>query len=202
MKLLNYRNKEWLYQIYAVEKLSLPTIAKLCGLKSHVTIWNWLKKFNIPLREIDSNIIELLKHFYLDGKISGHVIAEIFEVHQLAVYDWLRKLKIPIRTRKENRGWRGRVVNLSGYASIYQPEHPRTMGNGYVLEHRLVMEKKIGRFLHRWETVHHINGIKDDNRIENLKLLPVTEHNTMVQEVYKENKLLKQIVADFMGIRC
>ncbi len=46
-----YQNKEWLYQKYIVEKLNLSEISKLCN-KNHVTIWIWMKKFNIPRRPI------------------------------------------------------------------------------------------------------------------------------------------------------
>lgn len=58
--------------------------------------------------------------------------------------------------------------NHSGYKMISTKDHPS--GNKYIMEHRLVMEKHLGRYLDKKEVVHHINEIKTDNRIENLKL--------------------------------
>ena len=49
-------------------------------------------------------------------------------------------------------------------------EHPRAGSNGYVFEHVLVVEERLGRFLVPGETVHHLNGVRDDNRDENLEL--------------------------------
>jgi len=63
-----------------------------------------------------------------------------------------------------------------GYVMIYCPKHPSANSNGCVKEHRLIMERHLGRFLTRKEIIHHINGIKDDNRIENLQVLNQKEH--------------------------
>lgn len=71
-----------------------------------------------------------------------------------------------------NGRWNGgRFIDQDGYALVKQLAHPATRLSGYVLEHRLVMEAHIGRFLLPHEVVHHKNAIKSDNRIENLELL-------------------------------
>lgn len=71
----------------------------------------------------------------------------------------------------------GRVYNGDGYIKILKPEHPNCDNHGYVLEHRLVMEKHLGRYLEHNELVHHTNTIIDDNRIENLQVVTRGKHN-------------------------
>ena len=66
--------------------------------------------------------------------------------------------------------WKGGRTLVQKYTYIYSPTHPFRNSGNYVFEHRLVMEKHIGRYLTKEEIVHHINEIRSDNRIENLML--------------------------------
>lgn len=80
-----------------------------------------------------------------------------------------------IRLRKQDRYgdknpcWRGGRRMMKGYVEIRMPDHPNARG-GYMLEHRVVMERMIGRLLRPEEVVHHKNAIRSDNRPENLQL--------------------------------
>lgn len=76
---------------------------------------------------------------------------------------------------KGERGsnWKGgRRIDPNGYVLKWCPDHPTRANTTkpYVLEHRLVMEEMLGRYMEPHETVHHKNGIRDDNRPENLEL--------------------------------
>jgi hypothetical protein len=69
-----------------------------------------------------------------------------------------------------NPAWKGGRLVVNGYVEIYAPNHPMANRAGKVKEHRLVMEQMIGRPLLKTESVHHKNGIRHDNRPENLEL--------------------------------
>lgn len=88
---------------------------------------------------------------------------------------------------EHNPAWKGgRFISKKGYVFVRCPEHHRRGRNGYVLEHVLVMERHLGRSLIYYsmahssnEVVHHVNGEKSDNRIENLRLMTHSEHMTL-----------------------
>ena len=95
---------------------------------------------------------------------------------------------------EEHWNWKeGRVKDVHGYIWILNKEHPFARGKGYIREHRLIMEKKLHRYLKKEEVVHHRNGIRDDNRIENLKLF---NNDSEHQKYHKGVEDLKNEISD------
>ena len=97
--------------------------------------------------------------------------------------------------------WEGGRRHWLGYIVIWiSPDdffHPMCHTHNYVLEHRLVMAKHLGRRLLSWEVVHHKNNIRDDNRLENLELLPTRkQHLSSVRiqaELKKRDKRIEEL---------
>ena len=107
--------------------------------------------------------------------LSQQKIGGIVGVSQAVVGRILAKCGLSRREtlRKERHGsWKGgRVTTSGGYIAIQDGEFESMCdSSGYTLEHRLTMARNLGRALTKGETVHHINGNRQDNRLENLQL--------------------------------
>lgn len=72
-----------------------------------------------------------------------------------------------------------RVVKKGDYRYAVVPEHPFATDNGYVLEHRVLMENKLDRMLYEGEVVHHKNECSTDNDIDNLEVMTNEEHRRL-----------------------
>lgn len=77
---------------------------------------------------------------------------------------------------KQLKGIGCKKQRKDGYVAIHFPDHPKSNKDGYIMEHDLIMECFIGRWLKDNEIVHHKNKIRNDNRIENLQLMTFEEH--------------------------
>ncbi|MEN2765750.1 HNH endonuclease signature motif containing protein [Ornithinibacillus xuwenensis] len=81
-------------------------------------------------------------------------------------------------------------LNHNGYVEIYNPKHHRARGNGYVFEHIIVAEEKLGRRLKPNEHVHHLNKNKKDNRPENLEVVDIVEHTRLHAKERRKGKYI------------
>lgn len=72
-----------------------------------------------------------------------------------------------------------KIIRKGDYNYLYVPEHPRATRDGYVLEHRIVVENHLNRLLRQDEVVHHVDGNGKNNRIDNLLVMTQPEHASM-----------------------
>ena len=94
--------------------------------------------------------------------------------------------------KSDGSGW---INKTTGYRHMFAPGHPNATVTGSIPEHRLVMSQHLGRPLADHENVHHLNGIRLDNRIENLELW--SKSQPPGQRVEDKLAWAKQFVADY-----
>lgn len=94
------------------------------------------------------------------------------------------------RTGKNNPKWRGgKTIAPDGRVLVYSPNHPFPNWKNYVYRYRLVVEASLGRYLRRDEIVHHINGVCNDDRLENLQVMSQSEHIKVERQKLLKGKI-------------
>lgn len=144
------------------------------------TAYRVLQRNGITLRNPNFNetpeIIETIRQMCNEG-IGIREIAKRFDVSTTPIERVMQEngIESSYGIGEKHQSWRGgRRIEPKGYVLVWvDPEDPMAVmvtQDNYVKEHRLVMARKLGRPLKSYESVHHINGDRADNRIENLQL--------------------------------
>lgn len=199
--------------LYWDKGLTQTEIAKLTGIDRR-RIRGVMREAGIPIRNCfeasslaeqrgrrvhvktaqDKLSVEKVKHLYLEKMLSDKATARLLGISKTVVWRFRRKWGIPSRDKMKaawlSRWKGGRYQFPDGYIFVKLPRdnpfYEMADQRGYVFEHRLVMARHLGRPLQRGEIVHHKNGVRDDNRIENLELVPTCREHTLIR--YKNLK--------------
>jgi len=110
---------------------------------------------------------------------------------------WNKGKKLPQITGANHPGWKNGIHYKYGYIMLYRPSHPFCNKGGYVREHRLIIEKQIGRYLLPSEKCHHL-GAKDDNRPN--MLMAFINHSAHMIFEYGGNIRPQEIIFDGRNI--
>ena len=164
--------------------------------------WKWECSINFDKRQFcDKSCANKGKNnpmydVHKKGKDSHMWGKKLSEEHKRKISEGNKGKIISEKTRKKLSevmkgekapNWQGGRRRINGCIYIYKPSHPYAHKRGYVAEHRLMMEKKIGRLLKPNEIVHHKNEIKIDNCPENLYLCKNhSEHTKLHWDLRRE----------------
>uniref|UniRef100_A0A6M3KF57 Putative homing endonuclease n=1 Tax=viral metagenome TaxID=1070528 RepID=A0A6M3KF57_9ZZZZ len=144
---------------YVTEKKSIRWISNLYGVSTEL-IRRRLKQYGVPVRHGG----EAIETQWINNPARRKKQSEFY-------------LSNVVKSGQEHPNWKGGTeINDSGYILQYDNNHPKSHKNK-VRAHRLIMENYLGRYIDRSEVVHHINGNRTDNRIENLLLMTNSEHS-------------------------
>jgi hypothetical protein len=145
---------------------------------------NWLRKLGVDLVPKDISIPlddDEIRRLHADG-LSQSAIGKRLDVSNHTIGKRMKLLDLKpngVPSGEKSTSWKGGRIVRYGYVLVRDPSHPHAMSHGYVREHIKIMVELIGRPLYRGENVHHINGDRADNRIENLQLISSAAHSAL-----------------------
>lgn len=162
-----YRGGEYGASIAKRHGCCYATVMRI--LKKHGVTPTYGKRVELVRPELLAEVVALTKQ-----GVSRMELSKRFHVRHETIVNWLRAAGIHVGLRPGRKNYSGRWKLPTGYINILvrpdDPLWPMRTAQGYIPEHRLVMAQHLKRLLLPSETVHHINGKRDDNRLENLEL--------------------------------
>lgn len=189
--------KDLLNKLYLEQNKSCVQVGKEIN-KSGTQVFRYLKRFGIKTRSAcitKSQKGKILSQKTKDLIRQAHLGKSISQTQREQHRQWML---LNVKRGENNPNWKGGIyINPKGYRYIRILNHPMALSNGYVAEHRYVVSTSLGRPLTRFEHIHHLNGIKSDNRLENLELLNAQTHSLItrmesrIRELEKENQALR-----------
>lgn len=161
--------KEELKREYIQNENTVRECADFFGI-SVGAVFNYLKRYEIPTRKTLTykSKLKMSESQKRRPHRSGFKMSE--EAKQKISQANLGKYRKPTEFGGHKK------KRADGYTMIYCPKHPFATKDGYVMEHILIMERAIGRYITREEVVHHKNHNRNDNRLENLELMTFKAH--------------------------
>lgn len=157
-------------------------IAKILNI-SIGSVFNFLNKYGIETRNQKETFTAKGRKLNQDQK---DVISRVHKGKVLS-----DETKHKISESHKIKGMGHLKLRSDGYISVYFPNHPSASSDGYIMQHRLIMEKQLGRYLTKDEIVHHINFKRADNDINNLQLMNPKEHMSYHMKLRKEKEKIK-----------
>jgi len=193
----------------------IPAVEVARQLNCHpTTLYKVAKRLNLNCKRSNKKKldIELIEKLFVEQQMSPEKISSKLGCSASTVTQRLKEVGINSRSRNEahklwhaqKRALKGnRRLNSAGYVVVFKPGHPRADANNEVREHILVWEEHHKKLLPEGWHVHHLNGIKTDNRPANLVALPLVRHRAKytnllderakrVRELEIENRQLRQ----------
>lgn len=188
IRFLKLHDKEWLTRTYETkttwqiaEELGCCQSAVHAAMKRHGVLLRAPRRaYKTQALRDKSWLAEQYEQF------TTHEIAKMVGCGQITVWRWMRKHEIPLRKEHVNRR------RTSEYVQMLHPETGRL-----IKEHRYLMEQYLGRKLQPNESVHHIDGIKDNNDLSNLVVLVKSAHHSLhMKAIWKKRKSLAFSMAE------